>query len=123
MVLDAIQIIAYTEQYGQKRVTHTSSPMNAGICRIKLHLPGSQSLKDKRGVIKSIISRLRTQFNVSVAEVEDQELWQLATLGIACISNHDQHVDEVLSKVVNFVKQNYPQLEIVEQEVEILHGP
>jgi uncharacterized protein YlxP (DUF503 family) len=96
--------------------------MNAGICRIKLHLHGSQSLKDKRGVIKSIISRLRSQFNVSVAEVDDQELWQLATLGIACISNHNQHVDEVLSKVVNFVKQNYPQLEIVEQEVEILDG-
>lgn len=97
--------------------------MNAGICRIKLHLPGSQSLKDKRRVIKSIISRLRNQFNVSVSEVDDQELWQLATLGIACISNHDQHVDEVLSKVVNFVKQNYPQLEIVEHEVEILRGP
>ena len=96
--------------------------MNAGICRIKLHLPGSQSLKDKRGVIKSIISRLRSKFNVSVAEVDDQELWQLATLGIACVSNHTQHVDEVLSKVVNFVKQNYPQLEIVEHETEILHS-
>lgn len=96
--------------------------MNAGICRIKLHLPGSQSLKDKRGVIKSIISRLRSHFNISVAEVDDQELWQLATLGIACVSNHNQHVDEVLSKVVNFVRQNYPQLEIVEHETEILHG-
>jgi len=70
-----------------------------------------------------MISRIRVQFNVSVAEVEDQELWQIATLGIACISNHDYHVDEVLSRVINFVKQNYPQLEIVEHVVEILDGP
>ena len=70
-----------------------------------------------------MISRIRNQFNVSVAEVDDQELWQLATLGIACISNHEHHVDEVLSKVVNFVKQTYPQLEIIEHVVEILDGP
>ena len=70
-----------------------------------------------------MISRIRSQFNVSVAEVGDQELWQLATLGIACISNHDQHIDEILSKVVNFVKHTYPQLEIIEHVVEILDGP
>ena len=97
--------------------------MNVGICRIKIHLHGSQSLKEKRAIIKSIISRIRGQFNVSISEVGDQELWQLATLGVACISNRNNHVDEVLSKVVNFVKHNYPQLEIIEHAVEILDGP
>jgi uncharacterized protein YlxP (DUF503 family) len=97
--------------------------MNAGICRIKLHLSESQSLKDKRRVVKSIISRLRSQYNISVAEVDDQDLWQLVTLGIACVSNHNQHVAEILSKVMGFIIKNYPELEIVDQEIEIVSGP
>jgi uncharacterized protein YlxP (DUF503 family) len=100
-----------------------SEEMNAGICRIKLHLSESQSLKDKRRVVKSIISRLRSQYNISIAEVDDQDLWQLVTLGIACVSNHNQHVDETLSKAMGFITKNYPELEIVDQEIEILSGP
>lgn len=97
--------------------------MNAGICQIRLHLHGSQSLKDKRRVVKSIITRLHNQYNVSVAEVDDLELWQLATLGIACVSNHDQHVDDILNRAVNFIAQNYPEVEIVERAIEILPAP
>ncbi len=97
--------------------------MNTGICKLKLHLSESRSLKDKRRTVKSIISRLRSQYNVSIAEVEDQDLWQLVTLGIACVSNHKQHVGETLSRVINFITSNYPELEIVEQETEILSGP
>ena len=97
--------------------------MNAGISKIKLHLSDSRSLKDKRRTVKSIISRLRSQYNISIAEVDDQDLWQLVTLGIACVSNHNQHVDEILSKVISFITNNYPELEIVDQETEILSGP
>jgi len=97
--------------------------MNTGVCRITLHLPGSRSLKGKRRVVKSVISRLRNQYNISVAEVDDQDLWQLATLGVACVSNYDRHVDETLSKVVKFIAQNYPELEVVGHEMEIVHGP
>jgi hypothetical protein len=97
--------------------------MNAGICKVKLHLLESRSLKDKRRTVKSIISRLRNQYNISIAEVDDQDLWQLVTLGIACVSNHNQHVDEILSKVISFITNNYPELEIVDQEIEILSGP
>jgi uncharacterized protein len=97
--------------------------MNTGICRIKLHLSQSQSLKDKRRIVKSIISRLRSQYNISIAEVDDQDLWQLVTLGIACVSNHNQHVDETLSKVVNFIVNNYPELEVVDRQTEIFSGP
>jgi len=96
--------------------------MNAGVCKIRLHLPENQSLKEKRRIVKSIISRLRNQYNISIAEVDDQDLWQLATLGITCVSNHNQHVDEILSKVINFIVQNYPDLEIVERKIEILNG-
>jgi uncharacterized protein YlxP (DUF503 family) len=55
--------------------------------------------------------------------VDDQDLWQLVTLGIACVSNHSQHVDETLSKAMSFITNNYPELEIVDQEIEILSGP
>jgi len=97
--------------------------MNVGICRIKLHIPDSGSLKDKRRVVKSVVSRLRNQYNISIAEVEDQDLWQLVTIGVSCVSNHNQHVDEILSKVINFITSNYPELEIVDKQTEILSGP
>jgi len=97
--------------------------MNVGICRIKLHISDSRSLKDKRRIVKSVVSRLRNQYNISIAEVDDQDLWQLVTLGVSCVSNHNQHVDEVLSKVINFINNNYPELEIVDQQTEILSGP
>ena len=97
--------------------------MNAGICRITIHLSESRSLKDKRRIVKSIISRLRSQYNISIAEVDDQDLWQLVTLGVACVSNHNQHVDETLSKVMNFIVSNYSELEIIDHQVEILSGP
>ena len=97
--------------------------MNTGVCKIKLHIPENQSLKDKRRIVKSIISRLHNQYNISIAEVDDHDLWQLATLGISCVSNNGQHVDETITKIINFIVQHYPELEIVSQETEIIHGP
>ena len=97
--------------------------MNTGIGKIQLHLPENQSLKDKRRIVKSIIARLRNQFNVSIAEVDDNDLWQLATLGISCVSNNSQHVDETITNIIKFINHNYPELEIVNQEIEIIQGP
>jgi len=93
--------------------------MNVGVCRIELRLPENESLKGKRQVVKSIIARLQNKYNVSVAEIDNQDLWQIATLGITCVSNHRRHADETLSGVVRFVVQNYPNLEIVNSEIEI----
>jgi uncharacterized protein YlxP (DUF503 family) len=93
--------------------------MNVGVCRIELRLPENQSLKGKRRVIKSIIARLENKYNVSVAEVDNQNLWQLATLGIACVSNHRRHADATLSSVVKFVAQNYPDVELLNSEIEV----
>ncbi|MFH1087427.1 MAG: DUF503 domain-containing protein [Chloroflexota bacterium] len=94
--------------------------MKLGVLRLKLHFGESHSLKDKRRIVKSAITRLRNQFNVSVAEVEDQELWQIATLGVASVSNHHQRVDQVLSQIVDFITRNYPEVEMVDRESEIL---
>ena len=94
--------------------------MHVGVCRIKLRLPENQSLKGKRQVLKSITSRVRNKFNVSVAEVADHELWQLATIGICCVSNNKRYTNQVLSKVVDFVVNSRFDVEILDYEIEII---
>jgi len=94
--------------------------MNVGVCKVSLRLPENLSLKGKRGVLKSITTRVRSKFNVSVAEVDDQELWQLATLGICCVSNDKRYTNEVLSKVADFITDGRFGVEILGYEIEIL---
>lgn len=96
--------------------------MNVGICKIKLRIPENQSLKGKRQVIKSIIERVKGRFNVSIAEVDDQDLWQMSTIGIVTVSNHSPHVNEVLSKVMNFISQNSQGAELLDYEIEVIPG-
>ncbi|MBI4180988.1 MAG: DUF503 domain-containing protein [Chloroflexi bacterium] len=94
--------------------------MHVGVCKIRFRLPENLSLKDKRGVLQPIISRVGNKFNVSVAEVNDQDLWQIATLGIGCVSNDKRHANEVLSKVVEFITSGRFEVEILDYEIEIL---
>ncbi|MDO8687769.1 MAG: DUF503 domain-containing protein [Dehalococcoidales bacterium] len=94
--------------------------MNVGVCRVRLRLPENLSLKGKRQVLKSITTRVGNKFNVAVAEVDDQDLWQLATLGIACVSSEKQHTNEVLSKVVDFITNSRFDVEILDCEIEVL---
>ncbi|MFC1933604.1 DUF503 domain-containing protein [Chloroflexota bacterium] len=94
--------------------------MNVGVCRIRFRLPENLSLKGKRRVVKSITTRVASKFNVSVAEVDDQDLWQVATLGISCVSNDKRHANEVLSRVVGFITEARFEIEILDYEIEIL---
>ena len=94
--------------------------MHVGICRIRFRLPENLSLKGKRRVLKSITTRVGNKFNVSVAEVDDQDLWQLATLGISCVSNDKRHANQVLSRVVDFITDSRFEIEILDYEIEIL---
>jgi uncharacterized protein YlxP (DUF503 family) len=94
--------------------------MNVGVCRVKLRFPENLSLKGKRQILKSIITRLRGKFNVSVAEVDDNELWQLATVGLCCVSNNKRFTNEVLSKAVDFIVNGRFEVEILDYEIEIL---
>ncbi len=94
--------------------------MNVGICKIDLRLPENLSLKGKRQVIKSITTRVRNKFNVSVAEIDNHDLWQLATIGICCVSNDNRHTNEILSKAVDFVVNSRFEVEILDYEIEIL---
>jgi len=94
--------------------------VKVGILTIKLRLPENLNLKGKRQVVKSIVQRVRDRFNVSIAEVEDQDLWQLATLGVASVANSGPHVNECLSKVVDFIARSHLEAELLDYEIEIL---
>lgn len=94
--------------------------MNVGVCKVKLRLPDNLSLKGKRQVVKSITARLKNKFNVSVAEIEDNDLWQLATIGICFVSNDKRFTNEVLSKAVELVVHSQGDYEMLDYEIEIL---
>ena len=94
--------------------------MNIGVARVSLRLPENLSLKGKRQVIKSIIGRVRSRFDVAVAEVDDNDVWQLATIGVCAISNNKRHSNEVLSKVVDFIVHGHFDAEILDYSIEII---
>ena len=94
--------------------------MIVGVCKITLRLPGNRSLKGKRHVVKSIIGRVQHQFNVAIAEVDYLDRWQLAALGVACVSNSGQHAREVLDRVVAFVEHNLLEGELTDYEIELV---
>ena len=88
------------------------------ICgRIELLLPASRSLKDKRQVLSSIKDRLRNRFEIVVAEVEYQELWQRACLGMVTVSASGRHAAEVMNKAVGFVEEDL-RVEVIDSFIE-----
>ena len=80
--------------------------MVVGALTITLHVPESHSLKEKRQVVSSLLARIRRQFNVAAAEVGDQDTWQLATLGVVCVSGDRRHADEMCQKVLHWVEED-----------------
>jgi uncharacterized protein len=95
--------------------------MIIGACEITLHLPDSRSLKDKRQIVKSIIARVRNQFDVAVAEVDENDRWQVAVIGISCVSNSSQLAAELLEGIQRFIEETRPDLLLSNAETEIIH--
>jgi uncharacterized protein len=91
--------------------------MIVGVCTIQLALPENGSLKGKRSILKSLMARIRQEFNVSIAEVDDNDLWQSAVLGVVCVSNDSEYAHGLLSKVVNWLDQSHYDIEIVEYDI------
>ncbi len=96
-------------------------PMILGIGRLSVHIPEAHSLKEKRRVVKSITQRVRARFDVAIAEVDDQDLWQVAAIGIISLSNSSHHADEVLQRVIAFVEQNLQSGYLTDVHTEIMH--
>jgi uncharacterized protein YlxP (DUF503 family) len=93
--------------------------MEVGILQFTVRLRGSHSLKEKRHVLKSIKDRLRARFNVSVAEVDDHELWQKGTVGVVTCSNDATHIRSLLDQIVMQLRL-HPTAELVDHQIEIL---
>ncbi len=80
--------------------------MVVGICTIELCLPENQSLKGKRKIVNGLKGRLKSRFNISVAEIDNLDIWQRATLGVAMINSNRRYVDQEFSKILNFIESS-----------------
>ena len=89
------------------------------ILRVNLHIPDSGSLKTKRQVVKSLKERIRGKFNVSVAEIDGLDKWQVATLAFAAVGNDHKHLEQTMQHVLSFVEGNH-QSELCEHHLEFI---
>jgi uncharacterized protein YlxP (DUF503 family) len=94
--------------------------MVIGACTIELYLPAAYSLKDKRSILKSTINRVRREFNVSIAEIDHQDIWHSAVIGVVTVSNDAAYAHGQLTHVVNWIERNRPDVELLDFQIEML---
>jgi uncharacterized protein len=92
--------------------------MVVGVLRLRLLIPAARSLKEKRHALRRIVDRVRARYNVSIAEVGDNDIWQRAVVGITAVANDHSFVNEVLDKVVRDVEM-LGVADLVSREMEI----
>jgi hypothetical protein len=92
--------------------------MFVGVVRIELHLPGVSSLKGKRSIVRGLKDRIRQRVHAAVAEVDHQDLWQRATLGVAVVSGESRQVGEMLQSVRDLV-HGAPGAEVIDWQEQI----
>lgn len=93
--------------------------MTVGIARITFRLHGNQSLKEKRKVVKSLVEKSRHRFNVSVAEVADQDLHQRATIGVAVIGSDGRVLNSILDRIIDYM-DSMNLADLIQREVELI---
>jgi hypothetical protein len=92
--------------------------MFIGVCTIEMHIPESGSLKTKRHSLKSLKDRIRSKFNVSVAEVDHNDLWQKASLAVAAVSNDKSYLNQTFDHVLDLVR-SVPEVSLLDYQIEI----
>jgi hypothetical protein len=80
--------------------------MVIGVCKVVLSIDDAFSLKEKRSVVKSLIGRIKSKYNVSVAEVDLNDTWKNAIIGIACVTNENAHADRMMTDIVDFIEKD-----------------
>jgi uncharacterized protein YlxP (DUF503 family) len=93
--------------------------MIVGLLTLELHLPESNSLKSKRMIVKSLKDRIKNKFNVSIAEIDANDLWQRCVLGAACVANGTKIINQTLNGVREMVV-NTPSVELIDSMMEML---
>lgn len=94
--------------------------MIVGICKISLFLPDCQSLKDKRAILRRMKDRFFARFKISMAEVEDQDLWQRAGVGFAIAGSDKRLVESIIYKAVDFIESNGSS-EVTDRAIELMN--
>ncbi len=80
--------------------------MIIGTCTVTLRISWASSLKEKRMVLKSLMDRMKNKFNISVAEIEEQDNHKIAVIGFACVTNETSHANSMIDKVINYIEDN-----------------
>ncbi|MFO7696316.1 MAG: DUF503 domain-containing protein [Anaerolineae bacterium] len=94
--------------------------MVIGLLTVELQIPASGSLKDKRQVIRSLVTRLRQEYNISVAQVDHLDSWQLCALAIACVSNEGSQAQHVLQRVAGYIEARAVDYVVLDIQTELL---
>jgi hypothetical protein len=94
--------------------------MVVGIANMTLFIHQSNSLKAKRQVVKSILGRCRSKFDISIAEVDNQDKWQLCALGFAVVTNDTVHAEQMIEVIFNYV-ENLHLAEVLDSRSELIH--
>jgi uncharacterized protein YlxP (DUF503 family) len=94
--------------------------MIVGVCKLSLFLPGCQSLKDKRSILRRMKDRFFARFKISLAEVDELDLWQRSGLGFAIVGNDKRLIESIMDKAVAFVESN-GSAQVIDRATEIMH--
>jgi uncharacterized protein YlxP (DUF503 family) len=95
--------------------------MVIAVARVTLHIPASQSLKDKRQVVKSLLAQVQRQFQIAAAEVDEQDVHQVGVLGLVCVSTEARHADSVIARAVEFISSSRHETVLLDYQTEVLH--
>ena len=94
--------------------------MAIGLLTIKIHIPGCSSLKEKRRRLKPLLTRLHREFNISVAEIDLQDVWQSAVIACALVSNDNGHTQRALQQIIHWIETSWPDVTITGEKLEII---
>lgn len=91
-----------------------------GLCTIEFELPGVTTIKEKRSILKSLLTRLHNKFNVSTAEIDHHDHVQSSVIAFTTVTTGTRHANQTISTVINWIEASYPDALIVNQDIEIL---
>jgi uncharacterized protein YlxP (DUF503 family) len=94
--------------------------MHIGTLTVELYLPGCNSLKQKRSLLKPLLARLHRDFNISAAEIDHNDHHRAALIACVIVSNDGKHVQRVLEKIPNWIETNRPDLQVVDQQIMLM---
>jgi uncharacterized protein YlxP (DUF503 family) len=93
--------------------------MVIGKVKVLLRIDGASSLKDKRRIIKSILERTKSRYNISASEIDKNDVWNSAIIGIACVSNDAGYIDGLMQAIINFIESD-PRIEVTDCEIDTI---